>query len=110
MNIVKIRLHNKMKDNFLTDSLILYQSCEYHFGVCSGLTIGMKYFGTDQYRCSVSSLLLIYIYIYIYIERERERDLLIYIFILFFLLIIYIFIEPILILIIIIIIEEIVFE
>jgi hypothetical protein len=45
------------------------QSCKYHFGGRFGLAIGMKYFGTSQYRHSVSGLPLIYIYIYIYINN-----------------------------------------
>ena len=44
-----------------------YQSCIYRFGIRFGLAIGMGYFGTGQYQCSVSGLPQIYIYIYIYI-------------------------------------------
>ena len=43
-----------------------YQSCIYRFGIHFGLTIRMGYFGTGQYRCSVSGLPQIYIYILIY--------------------------------------------
>ena len=52
---------------FLIASFHFIQSCEYHFGFRFGLAIGMEYFGTSQYQCSVSGLLQIYIYIYIYI-------------------------------------------
>ena len=39
------------------------QSCT---EVCFGLTSGTIYFGTGQYRCTVSGLPLFFIYIYIY--------------------------------------------
>ena len=42
----------------------LVQNCTYRFGIRFGLAIGMRYFGTDQYRHSVSGLPQIYIYIY----------------------------------------------
>ena len=44
------------------------QSCRYRFGTHFGLVIRMRYFGTGQYRRSVSDLPQIYIYIYIYID------------------------------------------
>ena len=46
--------------------LCLYQCCIFHFGTRFGLAIGMRYFGTGQYRRSVSGLPHIYIYILIY--------------------------------------------
>ena len=43
--------------------------------VCTNLTSGMIYFGTDQYQCTVSDLLLFFIlyciYIYIYIIKIK---------------------------------------
>ena len=36
------------------------QSGEYRFGIRFGLAIGMEYFGTGQYRCSVLGLPQIY--------------------------------------------------
>ena len=51
----------------------LFQCCIFCFGTRFGLAIIMGYFGTDQYRRSVSDLPQIYIYIYI--------DLLLYVFI-----------------------------
>ena len=44
------------------------QCCIFRFATSFGLAIGMKYFGTSQYRHSVSGLPQIYIYIYIYIN------------------------------------------
>ena len=42
--------------------MYLNHSCEYCFGVCSGLSTRMKYFGTGQFRHFVSGLSLISIY------------------------------------------------
>ena len=45
----------------------LYQGSQSHTGGCTGLASGTMYFGTGQYRCTISSLPLFKIYIYIYI-------------------------------------------
>jgi hypothetical protein len=42
----------------------IIQSCIFRFGIHFDLVIGMGYFGTGQYRRSVSDLPHIYIYIY----------------------------------------------
>ena len=54
--------------NYLVELAYLYQSCIFRFGTRFGLAIGMEYFGTGQYRRSVSGLPQKYIYIYIYID------------------------------------------
>ena len=46
------------------------QGSQSRTGGCTGLISGMIYFGTSQYRCTVSDLLLffyIYKYIYMYV-------------------------------------------
>ena len=45
----------------------LYQGSQSHTGDGTGLANGTMYFGTGQYRCTISSLPLFNIYIYIYI-------------------------------------------
>ena len=45
----------------------LYQGSQSHTGDGTGLASGTMYFGTGQYRCTISSLPLFNIYIYIYI-------------------------------------------
>ena len=51
------------------------QSCIYCFGTRFGLAIGIKYFGTGQYRRSVSGLPLIYIYINLLIYMFIDQNL-----------------------------------
>ena len=59
----------------------LYQGSQSHTGGGTGLASGTMYFGTGQYRCTISSLPLFNIYIYIlfvYILKKNKYYLYIY--------------------------------
>ena len=51
----------------------LYQGSQSHTGDGTSLASGTMYFGTGQYRCTISSLPLFNIYIYIICIYFKEK-------------------------------------
>ena len=48
------------------------QGSQSRTGDCTSLTSGMIYFGTSQYRCTVSGLPLFFIFINIYYNKYKN--------------------------------------